>query len=397
MNESKLYKGPIAWMVKNKVTPNLLMIFLLIGGIATSMTIKKEVFPAFEMDIVRVSVAYSGASPEEVEQGILLVVEEAIQSIEGIKEVTAKASEGSGTVSAELMEGEDGQKILQEIKQEIDRISTFPDDAEQPVVSLSSRKRQVLQLSIYGDISDWVLRELGEQVRDRLLVQKGISQISIVGAKDFEIIVEISQDQLRAYGLTLASVASKIKTASIEIPGGEIETSRGDILLRVKDRHDWANEFSRIPIITGDDGTVLYLEDIAKVKEGFEDTDTVVMFNGKPTIALDVYRVGDQTPIGVADSVREAMVDIEADFPSDIHWVISRDRSEMYKQRLELLLKNAFIGLALVLILLGLFLEFKLAFWVTMGIPISFLGGMLFLPLFDISINIGSKVNSEKK
>ena len=381
-------KGPIAWMVNNRVTPNLLMIFLILGGIATSLVIKKEVMPAFELDTVSVSVAYSGASPEEVEQGILLVAEEAVYSVEGVKEITAKASEGSGTVIAELLADADRQKVLQEIKQEIDRISTFPDEAEEPVVSLNSHKRQVLQLSLYGDVSDLVLRELGEQVRDRLLQQDGISQVSIIGRKDFEIQVAISQDQLRAHGLTLASVADRIRSASIEIPGGEIETSKGDILLRVKDRHDWADEFSSIPIVTGEDGTVLYLEDIAVVNEGFEDSDTMVTFNGKPTIALDVYRVGNQTPLGVAESVRSALADIEADLPPGIAWVINRDQSEMYQQRLELLLKNAFIGLVLVLLLLGFFLEFKLAFWVTMGIPISFLGGMLFLPIFDVSINM---------
>ena len=381
-------KGPIAWMVNNGVTPNLLMIFLIIGGFFISLNIKKEVFPDFELDNVTISVAYSGASPEEVEQGILLVIEEAVQSIEGVEEITAKASEGSGTVTAELMDGADRQKILQEIKQEIDRITTFPDESEEPVVSLSSRKREVLQLSLYGKVSEAILRELSEQVRDRLLLQQEISQISIVGARDYEIQVEISQDQLRAHNLSLATVAETIEKASIELPGGEIETTSGDILLRVKERNDWAEEFSRIPVVTGVNGTVLYLEDIATVKEGFEESDKVVTFNGNPTIALDVYRVGSQTPLGVANAVRTAMVEIEADLPPGIQWEINRDMSEVYQQRLTLLLKNAFIGLLLVLVLLGIFLDFKLAFWVTMGIPISFLGGMLFLPLFDVSINM---------
>ena len=340
IDDQRLYKGPIAWMVRNKVTANLLMILLLAGGVMTSLSIKKEVFPEFELDVVSISVAYPAASPEEVEQGILLVVEEAIQSVEGIKEVTATASEGSGVVRAELLEGEDRQKVLQDIKQEVDRISTFPDEAEEPVVSLSGRKHQVLQLSLYGDISELVLRELGEQVRDRLMQQSGVSQVSIVGARDFEIQVEISQDRLRAYGLTLASVGAKIRAASVELPGGEIETRRGDILLRVRDRHDWAHEFARIPIVTGEDGTVLYLENIAKVSEGFEDSDTVVTFNDKPVIALDVYRVGDQTPIGVSEAVHEAMPEIEADLPPGLKWVINRDRSEIYKQRLHLLLKK---------------------------------------------------------
>ncbi len=381
-------RGPISWMADNGVTPNLLMVFLIVGGIFISMSIKKEVFPEFTTDSVTVSVTYSGSSPEEVEQGILLVVEEAIQGIEGIEEISAKAVEGKGTVIAELMEDVDRQKVLQEIKQEIDRIGTFPDDAEEPVVSLSSRKREVLQVSFYGDLSESVLREVGEQVRDRLLQHKAISQVEVVGAKNYEIQVEISQEQLRAYDLTLAQIADKIANGSVELPGGEIETSGGEILLRIRDRHDWAAEFGRIPIISGEDGTVLYLEDIAVVREGFEDSDSVVTFNGKSTIALDVYRVGKETPLSVAEGVRQAMGEIEVDLPPGLSWKVSRDQSVIYQQRLDLLLKNAFIGLALVLILLGLFLDFKLAFWVTMGIPISFLGGLLFLPVFDVSINM---------
>lgn len=381
-------QGPIAWMVHNRVTPNLLMLFLLLGGLYSTLSIKKEVFPAFEMDTVTISVGYSGASPEEVEQGIVLVVEEAVQSVEGVEEVSSTAAEGRGTVAAELLDGTDRQKTLMEIQQEIDRITTFPDEADEPVVSLNSKKREVLQLSFYGQASDLVLRELGEQVRDRLLQQEGISQVSIVAARDYEIQVEISREQLRTHGLSIADVASTIREASVEIPGGEIKTEGGEILLRVKDRRDWATEFSRIPIMTGGDGTVLYLDDIAEVSEGFEDTDQLVTFNGMPTIAIDVFRVGEETPVGVADSVRAAMVEVEADLPPGIEWVISRDQSQIYTQRLDLLLKNACIGLVLVLILLGLFLDIKLAFWVTMGIPISFLGSMLFLPAFDVSINM---------
>ena len=391
MNSQQMFgKGAIGWMTLNRVTPNLLMVLFLLGGLYYALNIKKEVFPEFEMDIISITVAYSGSSPEEVEQGIILVVEEAVQSIEGIEEISSTASEGSGRVNAELMDDADRQKVLQEIKQEIDRITTFPDDAEEPVVSLSSRKREVLQLSFYGDESDLVLRELGEQVRDRLLGQEGISQVSIVGSQDFEIQVEISQEQLRTHGLNLNSVANRINNASVEIPGGEVKTDSGEILLRVKDRRDWAAEFSRIPIITTDDGTIVYLEDIAQVTEGFEESDQQVRFNGKPVIALDVYRVADETPISVSSAVRSAMVEIEQDLPPGIEWSISRDMSEVYQQRLELLLKNAAIGLALVLLLLGLFLEFKLAFWVTMGIPISFMGSLLLLPGFDVSINMVS-------
>ncbi len=383
-------RGPLAWMVYNRVTPNLLMIALIMGGFFVSGQIKKEVFPEFELDRVTVSVAYPGASPEEVEQGIVLVVEEAVRGLEGIKELTSRASEGSGSVSIELLADINQQKVYQDIKQEVDRIRSFPDDAEEPQVSLVARRREVLNIQLYGNTTEAALRETAEQVRDRLLQDPEITQIDLSGARDLEIHVNVPQEKLRAYKLTLDDIARTIEAASTDVPGGAVETDGGDILLRVTDRRDWANEFARIPIISASDGTVVRLEDIATVREAFEDSNRFATYNGQRSIGLDVYRVGDQTPVGVSRAVRNAMTEIEADITEGIDWDINRDRSEIYEQRLNLLLKNAGIGLCLVLLLLGLFLEFKLAFWVTMGIPISFLGGLLFLPALGVSINIVS-------
>ena len=381
-------RGPLAWMTYNRVTPNLLMLALLLGGFFVSGQIKKEVFPEFELDRVSVSVAYPGASPEEVEQGIVLVIEEAVRGLEGIKELTSTAAESRGSVNLELLTDIDQQKVYQEIKQEIDRIRTFPDDAEEPQVSLVARRREVLNIQLYGNTTEAALRETAEQVRDRLLQDAGITQIDLSGARALEVHVDVPQEKLRAYDLTLDQIARTIDAASTEIPGGAVETSGGDILLRVTDRRDWAREFARIPVISTADGTVVRLEDIATVRETFEDSNRFATYNGQRSIGLDVYRVGDQTPIGVSQAVRDAMAEIEADLPEGIDWDINRDRSEIYEQRLNLLLKNACLGLILVLLLLGMFLEFKLAFWVTMGIPISFLGGLLFLPALGISINI---------
>ena len=381
-------RGPISWMVHNRVTPNLLMIFLLLGGLFMTTRIKQEVFPEFDLDMVTISVGYSGASPEEVEQGIILAVEEAIRAIDGVKELTATATEGNGTVAAELEEGADQQKVYQEIKQEIDRITTFPEDADEPEVSLATHLREVLAIDLYGDVSEMALRETADQVRDRLLQNSGITQVDLAGARDYEILVEVPQERLRAYDLTLAGIAQAIDNASTEIPGGSVDTAGGDILLRMKDRRDWADEFARIPIVTTAEGSVVYLEDIAAVREDFEDSDKSAAYNGHRCIGIDVYRVGDQTPMGVAGAVRTAMGDIEQDLPAGILWHISHDQSEVYQQRLELLMKNAFMGLVLVLGVLGLFLEFRLAFWVTMGIPTAFLGSLLFLPIVGVSINM---------
>lgn len=375
-------------MVHNRVTPNLLMIFLILGGLYMSTKIKKEVFPSFELDMVSISVSYPGSSPEEVEQGIVLAIEDAIEGIDGIKEVTSTAGEGNGSVRAELMDDADPQMVLQDIQQEVGRISTFPDDAEDAVISLASHKRQVLRVNFFGDVQERSLREVVEQVRDRLLQASDITQVEISGARDLEVVVEIPMEKLRMHGLTLSVVANIIRQSSVEIPGGKLDTSGGEILLRIDNRKDWANEFARIPIVTTTNGTTLYLEDIADVHEGFESSNREASYERQRSLTLRVYRVGTQTPIGVSDATKEAMAEIEADLPPGIDWKITSDRSDIYKQRLELLLKNALIGLVLVLVLLGLFLELKLAFWVTMGIPISFLGGLLFLPMIGVSINM---------
>ena len=380
--------GPIGWMIHNRVTPNLLMIILMIGGMFMSSKITREVFPAFELDNISITVIYPGASPEEVEQGIVLAIEESIQAIDGIKEITANANEGSANVTAELRDDANPQKVIQDIQQEVDRISTFPEDAEDPVISISSIKRQVLRLNIFGNVSEETLRSTVENVRDHLLQHKGITQIDLRGARDYEIEIAISKNILRKYNLSIDSVARMISSSSVEIPGGKLETTGGEILLRVKNKSEWAKDFARIPIISSSEGTKVYLEDIATVRDGFEDTTKFGTFNNQPSIQLYVYRVGQETPIGVSDATKEAMEVIQDSLPADIHWAITSDRSNIYKQRLQLLLKNAYVGLLLVLILLGLFLEMRLAFWVTMGIPISFLGGLLFLPFFDVSINM---------
>ena len=387
-DDSLLGRGPIAWMTRNRITPNLLMLVCLIGGFLVASRIKQEVFPEFDLDRVMVRVVYPGSSPEEVEQGIILAIEEGLRGLDGVKEITATAAEGMGMVSAELEEGADDQRVYQDIKQEVDRIITFPLDAEEPEVSVLIIRREVLRIQLYGDTTEWVLRELAEQVRDRLLQDPAITQVDLRGARRYEVAVEIDQDALRTYHLTLDQVAQRVRQTSVEIPGGRLETQGGDILLRVSQRRDWAREFATIPLITTADGSVLFLGDVAQIKDTFEEQDRYATYNGKPAIGLEVYRVGDQTPIGVSDAVRAAMAEIEKDLPPGVDWVINYDRSNIYRQRLELLLKNAFLGLTLVIILLGLFLEFRLAFWVTMGIPISFLGCFLFLPFFDVTINM---------
>jgi multidrug efflux pump subunit AcrB len=375
-------------MAGHSVTANLLMLVFLIGGLIWGSRIKQEVFPDFELDIVNITVPYPGASPEEVERGIVLAVEEAVQGLEGIKEMSASAKEGVGSVRVEILDGENIQRLAQDIQNEVDRISSFPEEAEDPVVVIAQRRRYVVSLALHGDQSEWILRDVAEDVRDRLLQDPDITQVELEGVRNYEISVELSQSTLRAYNLTLEEVAQRIGRASVELPAGAIKTEAGDILVRMRERRDYGHEFGRIPIITANDGTEVLLEDIAVIKDGFEETDNFATYNGKPAVMLMVYRVGDQTPISVSDAVRRQVEIINQNLPPGLALDARNDRSKIYRQRMELLMRNGYIGLGLVFVLLAIFLEARLAFWVSLGIPISILGSFLFLPIMDISINL---------
>lgn len=381
--------GVIGWMVNNRVTPNLIMLLLLIGGVLTyTHGVTKEVFPSFDLDTVTVIVPYPGAGPEEIEQGIILVVEEAIRGLDGIAEVKATATEGSGRVVAELIEGADRQLVFQDIQQEINRVTTFPEDAEEPIVSLNVRRRDVLELQVYGDVGESELREAVEMVRDALLQNEAITQITLNGARDREILIEIPQEVLRRHHLTLQQISERLRADSTEIPAGSIDSTAGNVLVRIDQRNDWAREFAEIPILVTEAGGVVRLGDVATVRDGFEDTDVYSNYNGLPSIEIKIFRIGDQTPGGVAAAAYETMREIEASLPPNVSWGVTDDDADLFKERRDLLLKNIGMGLCIVLVVLGLFLELRLAFWVMMGIPISFLGTILLLPYAGVSINM---------
>ena len=388
MAEQSKKTGPIAWMAGNPVASNLLMIILLVGGLVMGFNIKQEIFPEFTTDTVTVQVAYSGASPEEVEQGIVLSVEEAITGLDGVKEVSSTAAEGSGTIIAEALEGYDLQKLSQDIKSEVDRITSFPEEAEDPVISIASHQRSVLSLMVYGDTDGLSLRKVAELLREELISDPDITQVDLSEVSGLQITIEIPQAKLRAYGLTLSDVADSLAKTSVELPGGGIKTEGGEILVRFKERRDYAREFARVPIVTGDDGTQVLLEDIAEVKEDFQNDDIITTYDGKPAVRIDVHRIGEQTPISVSDAVHRDLEVFNKSLPSGIHVAVRNDRSDIYRQRMDLLLRNAYMGLGLVFVFLALFLEPRLAFWVSMGIPISFLGGMLILSPAGVSINM---------
>jgi len=277
LKDKLIVKGPVAWMARNPVASNLLMIVLIVGGLFSAVTIKKEVFPDFALDYVSVSVSYPGASPEEVERGIVMVIEENLRGLEGVKEVTSRASEGYGSVTAEVIEGEDRQKVYQDIQQEVSRIRTFPEDAERPVVSLSGRHRDVIDFVLSGEVPESVMAEQAEIIKDRLLQHPGITQLSITGIRPYQITISPSQDTLRAYGLTLKDVASRVNALAVELPGGGIKTTSGEILLRMDERRDYGDQFAELPVITTADGSLVRLRDIAEIKDGFDRSRSTLL------------------------------------------------------------------------------------------------------------------------
>jgi len=381
-------KGPISWMAGHSVTANLLMVTLLVGGWLMTDKIRKDVFPDFELDLITITLPYPGASPEEVERGAILAVEEAVADFEGVKKVTATATEGTGSVTVEVNEGEDISRLAQDIKNAVDRISSFPEDMEDPTVVIPTRSRYVVSVALFGNQPDVVLREMAETVRDRLLMDEDISHVLLEGVRPYEISIEVPQQVLRNLGLTLDRIARTVSAASVEVPGGAIRTEGGDVLVRVSERRDLAKEFGRIPVMSAQDGTEILLEDIAVIRDDFAETDAYGTYNGMPSIMLEVFRVGSQSPAAVSEAVHRQLEELRSILPEGLQFFTGTATTEIYTQRLNLMLRNGYLGLGLVFILLALFLEVRLAFWVSLGIPISFLGAMLILPAAGVTFNM---------
>ena len=382
--------GPIAWMARNPVAANLLMLVMIVGGLFMAAEVKQEFLPATEPDSISVTIGLPGATPEEVEQSIILTVEEQLRSIQGVEKLTSIASEGSASFIAALSGERDTQTVYNDFQTAVDRVTNLPEDADEPDVQLDIRRREVVELHLYGDVDDRSLRMAAEQVRGFLLQQPEISQVDLEGVRALEIQIEPSAAALLAHDLTLGEIADTIRRAALDRAGGTLETRQGDLLLRLADRRYTALEFANIPVITDRGGTVLRLGDIATVRQGFEDSNDRASFDGKPAIRIEVFRVGNETPISVADTVRRVLPDAMVTLPAALDIVILNDRSQYYRDRMNLLLKNGLIGLLLVLAVLTLFLEIRLAFWVAVGIPVAFLGTLFVLPWTDQSINLVS-------
>ncbi|UCC24505.1 MAG: efflux RND transporter permease subunit [Gemmatimonadales bacterium] len=375
-------------MARNPVAANLLMFVILLGGGLATIGLKQEVFPAFDLDVITVSVPYPGASPAEVEQGIVLAIEEAVRSVEGVKRVTSVSSEGSGTVSVELLLGADRDRVLADITNLVDRIPSFPLDAERPTIATAGRRQPVISLMISGDQDLETLQVLGEMAREELLTRPEITQVQLSGVRPLEMSIEVPREAIEAYDLTLDAIAQQIRQASVDLPGGEIETASGEVLVRVVDRRRRAEGFENIVVRTGSNGAELRIGDFATVRDGFQDTDQALFFNGQPAVQVIAFRVGDQTPTDVARAVKAYAADLSRRVPAPISISTWNDDSEVLRERIDQLFRNAVLGLILVLVLLGLFLHRGLAGWVALGIPISFLGAFLAMVPADLSVNV---------
>ncbi len=383
-----LSTGAIAWMAKNPVAANLLMLILLIGGLMTVPTLKQEVFPEFTLDVISVSVPYPGASPQEVEQGIVLAVEEAVRGIDGVKRVSSVSSEGAGSVNAEILIDADPDRVLADIKTAVDRIRTFPLDAEEPSVTIVSRKQPVVSIILAADVELQALQAIAEGARAQLLESPDVTQADIMGVRPLEISIEVPQATLESLGLTLEQIALQVRSSSLELPGGSLKTEGGELLVRVSDRRRTGHEFEDLIVRSTLDGSEVRLGDIATVTDGYADTDLAYTLNGRPAVRIQAYRVGSETPAAVADATRDLADSLSADLPETVEVVVWDDDSVLLDERIDLLVRNAAMGLVLVLGVLASFLELRLALWVALGIPISFLGTMLVLPATGISINM---------
>ncbi|MCE8029183.1 efflux RND transporter permease subunit [Halomonas daqingensis] len=383
-------RGPIAWMVNHGVAPNLLMVLLIVGGLLASMTIKKEVFPEFELEIVHVAIGYPGATPEEVERSLLLPMEAALADVDGIDEMTATANEGAGRVSLSLIDGVDVMRAYQDIQQAINAITNLPAAADPPRFSLAGRSRSVMSLQVHGWVDERLLHDVAEDLRAELQAASGISRVELAGNREREVQILLDEEAMHRHGLDHRGLASRIADEALDLASGRLATAEGEWLIRYQGRRDDAREFAELPLVGTADGGQLRLGDIARVMDGFAESDREVLFNGAPALSLDVYQIGNQTPIGISDAVHAQLERLRAGLPEGVYLSVSQDTSEIYRDRLDLLLKNAWLGLALVLVLMALFLEARLAFWVTLGIPTAFLGAMLFLPWLGVSINMMS-------
>jgi multidrug efflux pump subunit AcrB len=377
----------IAWFARNPVAANLLMAVLLVGGILSLFTVHQEEFPDINIRMVSITVPYLGAAPEESELGVCLRIEEAIDGVEGIDKLRSTAAEGACNVLAELLLDADDNQVLNEIKSRVDAIPSLPAETEKPIVSKAVITRGVVQIAISGQADERTLKEIGKEIREDIAGMSGISQVTLAYARPYEIAIEVSEHTLRRHGLTLDQVAAAIRSASLDMPGGTIRSEGGEILLRTQGQAYWGEEFEDIVVLTRADGTRVMLFEIADIRDTFEEGDLRARFNGDPAVVVKVSQVGKENTIQMARDIRAYVEAYQQRLPPGIQLTLWNDESRQLTERLDVLTNTALTGLMLVVIILALFLRFRLAMWVAAGIPIALLGTIAVFPYADISIS----------
>ncbi|MBB3047693.1 multidrug efflux pump subunit AcrB [Litorivivens lipolytica] len=391
MSWNERRSGAIGWMAHNPVAANLLMAVVMIAGLFSLMDLRKEVFPTFPTEMIRITVPYPGSSPTEVEEGILIKIEEALQDMEGIEEMTSEARENVGTVLVRMLPKSDMPTALNDVTSRVNAIASFPAEAEKPVLEEILAKVQTINLTIAaGGLSEHELKSVAEQVREDLLATNAITQIDLVGVRDYELAIELSDTILRQYGLTFDQVVNLVRSKSANLPGGNLRTDSGTITLRSQGQAYSGDDYRQLPLLTRPDGTRLLLGDIANVRDGFSEQPVLSRLNGEPGARLTIYTLGSQNALKISEVVKQYVDEKQASLPEGVTINAWFDNSRILKGRIDLLLKNAAQGGLLVLIALTLFLRLSMAFWVLIGVPFSFLGAMwmMGLPWFDYSINV---------
>ncbi|MEL0632866.1 efflux RND transporter permease subunit [Pseudoalteromonas carrageenovora] len=385
-------KGLIAWFARNPVAANLIMIFILIGGLLTALTIRKQAFPQFESNWVSIQAIYPGAAPQEVEEGITIKIEENLEGTEGIKRLITYSNRGYAQAWVEIEEKYDLQEALDEIKAQVDSINTFPAGMERPVIQREKFQQEVMILALYGDMSYYQLKELGNDIKDELLALPGVNLVDFYSGLDYEIGIEISPDKLREYGLTFRDVSSAVQNFSTNMSAGQIRSDTGYISMRVEKQAYRGGEFAKLPLITLADGAQINLGDVATINDGFEEGLLYSKYNGKNSLSFEVDASKDQDITDVAKILKGYMAEKQSKLPQGVKLSPIVDLTYYLEGRLDMMIDNMVWGGILVMIVLALFLPLRLAFWVMMGLPVSFLGAFLFMPVgfLDITINMVS-------
>ncbi|WP_193214675.1 efflux RND transporter permease subunit [Luteolibacter marinus] len=380
----------IAWFAGNPVVANVLLLTILAAGIYTAMNIRKEAFPAFDAESVTIEVPFLGGTPEDVERGVTIKIEEALQGVQGIDHVRSESRDNGATITVEAIEKYPVQKLLDDVKIKVDAIPSFPVQVENPIIRENKRRNPVMWIEVHGSASEAVLKETARNLRDELLKLREVSLVDTYNARNYEISVEVSESKLRAFGLTFGEVADAVSNNSIDLAGGVVRSEGGEITLRSRNQAYRLAEFGAIPVRTAADGTRIFLRDVAEIRDAFVDQEILGRFDGEPSVALQVATEGNDDVIDASVAAR-ALAErypVEHPLPDGVtvtHW---NDGSKPIRGRLELLTSNGLFGTLLVIVSLALFLNLRLAFWVAVGIPFSIAGAIMLFPVPGIGLSI---------